>query len=71
MYRAEVRIDRCVCMRFPFTALLALARHESWGLPEVMRETGCGDECGLCRPYLRRMLLTGETVFREVLEDPE
>ena len=69
MYRTEVRIDRCVCMRFPFTELLTLARTESWDLAAVMRETGCGDECGLCRPYVRRMLATGETVFREVLED--
>jgi bacterioferritin-associated ferredoxin len=71
MYRADIRIDRCVCMRFPFTELLALARTASWELHDVIRETGCGDECGLCRPYVRRMLMTGETVFREVLEDPE
>lgn len=66
---AAIRIDRCVCRHFPFGELLRLARDEAWDLPALMRETGCGDECGLCRPYLRRMLATGETLFRELLED--
>jgi bacterioferritin-associated ferredoxin len=71
MFRAAIHIDRCVCMRFPFTELLTQARTEAWGIAEVIRETGCGDECGLCRPYIRRMLVTGETVFHQVLEDTE
>lgn len=41
-------------------------------LNQLMRETGCGAQCGLCRPYLRRMLATGETVFHQILPpDPE
>ena len=40
-------------------------------MAELVRETGCGDECGLCRPYLRVMLATGQTVFHELLpEEP-
>jgi bacterioferritin-associated ferredoxin len=69
MVRSGIHIDRCVCMRFPFRELLPLARAGSWGLADLMRETGCGDECGLCRPYLRRMLVTGETVFHRIVED--
>jgi bacterioferritin-associated ferredoxin len=38
-------------------------------MPELVRETGCGGQCGLCRPYLRRMLETGETIFRELLRE--
>ena len=38
-------------------------------LGDLIRETGCGAGCGLCRPYLRRMLATGETVFRELLTE--
>jgi len=34
-----------------------------------MDETGCGDQCGMCRPYLRAMLADGTTVFAEILED--
>lgn len=62
-------IDRCVCRRFPFADLLPLAHEHHWSLADLMRETGCGDQCGLCRPYLRRMLRTGETVFHEILTD--
>lgn len=63
-----ITIDRCICQRYLFAELLPLARAEAWTLVDVMRETGCGDQCGLCRPYLRRMLQTGETVFHEILE---
>jgi bacterioferritin-associated ferredoxin len=64
---SSTRITRCVCQRMPFATLLPLARERGWTLDDVIRETGCGDQCGLCRPYLRRMLATGETEFHEVL----
>jgi bacterioferritin-associated ferredoxin len=59
----------CVCRRVPFVSLLPLAREKSWGLDELVAATGCGAGCGLCRPYLRRMLATGETEFRELLQE--
>lgn len=64
-----ISVTMCVCRRFPFARLLPLAREHGWGLEDVMRETGCGDNCGLCRPYLRRMLQTGETGFSELLTE--
>jgi bacterioferritin-associated ferredoxin len=51
-----------------FADLLPLARTRGYRLADLMRETGCGDRCGLCRPYLRRMLATGQTVFHEIIE---
>jgi bacterioferritin-associated ferredoxin len=66
-----LEITRCICRRRPFAELLPRARAQGWTLDDLMRETGCGMQCGLCRPYLRRMLATGETVFREILtEEP-
>ena len=62
-----VEVTRCLCRGVTFEQLLPLARSEGWGLDELIRRTGCGAGCGLCRPYLRRMLATGETVFRELL----
>ena len=53
----------------PFAHLLPLARAGGWGLEEIARATGCGAGCGLCRPYLRRMLATGETEFHELLTE--
>jgi bacterioferritin-associated ferredoxin len=66
-----VEITRCLCRNVAFEQLLPRARAAGWGLEALMRETGCGAGCGLCKPYLRRMLATGETVFRELLwEEP-
>lgn len=62
-------IDRCICRGVPFAELLPRARAGGWTLDDLIRETGCGGQCGLCRPYLRRMLATGETVFSEILTD--
>jgi bacterioferritin-associated ferredoxin len=66
---AGVLVTMCICRRTSFEQLLPLARAAGWGLPELMRETGCGASCGLCRPYLRRMLSTGQTVFHELLAE--
>lgn len=60
-------IDRCVCRQTPFAELLPRARAEGWQLPDLIRETGCGGSCGLCRPYLRAMLRSGQTVFDEII----
>ena len=59
----------CVCRRMPFEHVLPLARAGGWGLDEIARATGCGASCELCRPYLRRMLATGETEFHELLTE--
>ena len=66
---SPVLVAMCVCRRMPFATLLPLARAEAWGLDELTTATGCGADCGLCRPYLRRMLATGETEFRELLRE--
>jgi bacterioferritin-associated ferredoxin len=65
-------ISMCVCRQTPFADLLPRARVHGWTLERLVAETGCGGQCGLCRPYLRRMLETGETVFHQILtERPE
>jgi bacterioferritin-associated ferredoxin len=69
---AGVLITMCVCRQMPFARILPLARAGGWDLEGIARATGCGAGCGLCRPYLRRMLATGETEFHEILaEGPE
>lgn len=67
---AEVHITMCVCRETPFARLLPLARERQWDLDALMRATGCGAGCGLCRPYLRRMLATGQTEFDQILVEP-
>ena len=65
----RISVTACLCRRIPFDRLLSLAREHQWDLVDVMRETGCGDQCGLCRPYLRQMLETGQTTFTELLSE--
>ena len=60
-------ISRCICKATSFQELLALATASGWDLADLVRETGAGGQCGLCRPYLSRMLRTGETEFHELL----
>jgi bacterioferritin-associated ferredoxin len=62
-----VLISGCVCRATPFHELLPRATASGWDLAELVRQTGCGAQCGLCRPYLSRMLRTGETEFHEIL----
>lgn len=66
----SLSITRCVCRQVPFDRLLPLARAHGWDLEALGRETGCGQQCGLCRPYLRVMLRDGTTVFTEILTEP-
>jgi bacterioferritin-associated ferredoxin len=65
-----ILVSGCICKATSFEELYARATAEGWELVALMRETGCGAQCGLCRPYLRRMLRTGETEFYELLTDP-
>jgi bacterioferritin-associated ferredoxin len=64
-----VLVSRCICRSLAFSELLPRARAARWSLEDLMSETGAGAECGLCRPYLRRMLRTGETAFYELLSE--
>jgi bacterioferritin-associated ferredoxin len=63
----SVLVSRCICRDVSFAALLPQAKASGWNLDDLIRETGCGGQCGLCRPYLRRMLKTGQTEFYELL----
>jgi bacterioferritin-associated ferredoxin len=63
----SVLVSRCICRDTAFADLLPRARASSWSLSDLIRETGCGGQCGLCRPYLREMLRTGQTEFSELL----
>ena len=63
----RVLISRCICRNVEFGELLPRVLANGWGLDDLVRETGCGGQCGLCRPYLSRMLRTGETEFHQIL----
>ncbi len=56
-------VDRCVCFSVTFRTLRDYAQQHRCGLDELQARFGCGRGCGLCIPYIRRMLETGETSF--------
>ncbi|NNE72013.1 MAG: (2Fe-2S)-binding protein [Rhodothermales bacterium] len=67
-----MRIDRCLCVGVTFEALKKQADAASCSTVEELRcvaEFGTG--CGLCRPYVREMLRTGETVFDRIITEVE
>lgn len=65
-----MRVDRCVCFNVPFAELAAEAAETGASSVEALQaHRRFGQKCGLCRPYVRRMLRTGETVFHEVVTD--
>lgn len=65
-----MRIDRCVCHGVTFARMRAWAdERPGCGFEELQREFRCGTGCGLCAPYVRRMLRTGTVVFRDVVTE--
>ncbi len=65
-------IDRCFCFGRTFASLREIA--EATGaasVAELQTHALFGQNCGLCHPYVRRMLRTGETVFEAVVTDTD
>jgi bacterioferritin-associated ferredoxin len=63
----DICVDRCVCYDRTFAELKSAAGAESLQLDEIAKRFGCGSCCGVCRPYIERMLETGETVFHQII----
>lgn len=70
-----LRIDRCMCFGRTFAELAVLAAETgARSVPELQAHVAFGQKCGLCRPYVRRMLRTGQTVFGQIVtaeDEPE
>ena len=65
-------IDRCFCYATTFRDIRDVARTTGAGSVEALQaHILFGENCGLCHPYVRRMLRTGETVFDDVVTDDD
>lgn len=65
-----MRIDRCLCVGVTFEALKQRAdESECTTVTELRSIAEFGTGCGLCRPYVREMLRTGETVFHRIITE--
>ncbi len=61
-----MHVTRCVCHNVTFAQLWALAQSGPRTLEALSAQTGCCTGCGLCKDYVRLMLLTGTTAFSPI-----
>ena len=54
----DEKVNRCECINQTFEQLKAYPDFAT-----AQQETGCGNECEGCIPYLKLMFATGETSF--------
>ncbi len=59
---SEAVVERCICKDVSF-ARIAELRAEGYGFEQTVERTGCCTGCGLCEPYVRLVLQTGNTVL--------
>lgn len=72
-----MKIDRCVCHDVPFNILLPIVdKLRQSGITDqhiifdtLCKQTQCSTDCTLCRPYIRRLIDTGESIFSEIIQD--
>lgn len=60
-------VRRCVCADVSFAELRAAGVTT---LEEASHWFNVANNCGLCRPYVERMLETGETAFGVIQDAP-
>lgn len=64
-------VDRCVCHKVPFAQLDRIVEEEhdvetesvEAIFADLQQRTRCSTGCGMCRPYILRMIETGQTSF--------
>lgn len=64
-------VDRCVCHQIAFSSLIPLieslradgAVDEAAIFKQLTKDTNCATGCSMCRPYIRRVIQTGQTRF--------
>lgn len=62
-------VDRCVCFQQTFSSLKVIASETGANsVAQLQEHVTFGKNCKLCRPYVDRMLDTGETVFHEIIK---
>ena len=65
-------VRACMCYPHTFAELKHLAQKNGWEtVGDIAAAVGCGSGCGLCRPYLHKMLETGEIAFDILPPEPD
>ncbi len=53
-------VTGCVCHQVSLSQLKAIIDRTGAGLVELHQQTHCGSRCGLCIPYIRYMIQSGD-----------
>ena len=64
-----MNIDRCICYGIMFKEILSRADGKGWTVDDIENILGCGGACGMCKPYIRVGLKTGQTEFDQIIRD--
>ncbi len=61
---ASYRVNRCICHNRMFAEIKRYSQeHNITSVDELQEIDFCSTNCGLCIPYIKAMLETGETEF--------
>ena len=70
--KGTIVVDRCVCFDVRFAELKEVAdARGAKSIAALQAFRSFGHRCQLCHPYVRRMLRTGEIVFRRILTEQD
>jgi bacterioferritin-associated ferredoxin len=62
-------IDRCICFNVKFSEVKKIMDENHFTtIEEVQNIVDVSKNCKLCRPYLKKMIKTGETEFNYIIE---
>lgn len=58
-------VNRCICHKITFEEIKKIAISKNLtSVEQLQYENICTTHCQLCRPYIEKMLETGETSFK-------
>lgn len=62
--RRKRMVKMCVCHRITFEEINQQAKNRDLlSTEDLIREKICGTGCGMCHPYINKMMVTGQTMF--------
>lgn len=57
-------VHKCICHKVTFSEIKDIAEEQGLETVEELQTNDiCSNSCGMCTPYVRLMLKTGETAF--------
>ncbi|MBL7960223.1 (2Fe-2S)-binding protein [bacterium] len=60
-------VTKCVCSEVTFEKMKQVSdKHKCINIQCIQRYLAFGEACGMCRPYVKKMLETGETKFEVI-----